>query len=48
MPRFDAVLKELYEQENYENSKHSKCKSWQIEEHQVPATDIGESAFAVL
>ena len=42
------MLKELYKQESYENSKHSKRKSWQTEEHQVPATDIGESALAVL
>ena len=48
MPRLDAVLKELYEQENYENSKHSKRKSWPTEEHEVPPTNMGESAFAVL
>ena len=48
MPRFDAVLKELYEQESYENSKHSKCKTWQTQEHQVPVTNIGESTFGVL
>src|SRR4051812_30806988 len=48
MPRFDAVLKELYDQDNYESSKHSKRNTWQTEEHQVPPTNIGESAFAFL
>ena len=48
MPRFDVVLKELFEKESYENSKHYKRKTWQTQEHQVPAANIGESAFGVL
>lgn len=47
MSRFDAVLKELYE-ESYENSKHYKRKSWTIIDHQVPAVEYGESPSAVL
>ena len=48
MSRFDVVLKELYEKESYDSSKHCKHKTWPIQNHQVPAVEYGESPFAVL